>query len=144
MQSHGTGPQRGSRISGISFIHTIPIDFSNNASATNYKVLTIKGSLKKPVFVRLYVVVVVADNSATSSVVSVGDAAAGAGFFSAVDLKASAGSNYFYGSNGNLYPIIVDTNFWVRVTRVGTPTAGRSYLIVEGVEGNSTRVGRAT
>ncbi len=145
--SHNSGSQRGSRVAARPTVLTFPIDYSMHASGTAYKLVTFKVTAQKPLLIRTNIVQAVADNSATSAVVSVGTASGGAQWHSAYDLKAGSPNgnqnNALGGAGQWIQYNPASTNVtsgvlpvWMTVTRVGTPTAGRAYLVIEVAEIN--------
>jgi len=143
MQTHGTGNQRGSRLSAFPIVHTFAVDPTRMVSGTNYKLISFKVPASRPLLFRLNLTIAVAE-TATTATLNLGITAGGATWFAASDLKAAANTNYSPNGSGNWMNLLADTTFWAAVTRTGTPLAtARAYLVFEVIEANVKSPGRA-
>lgn len=135
MQTHSSGAIKGTRQGAEVVAQSFQLDFANNLTGVDIKLLTVEASATKPVGIRTRAVVVVADNSGTSATLSVGTAAAGTQILSAVDIKAAAGTNY--APTNNVIVVVADTDIYALKTLVGTAaTAGKVAIFVELFEVN--------
>lgn len=107
------------------------LDYSNNLSAANLKLFTVKASATQPVAMRLTAVVMTAfSNSGNASTLSVGSASGGTQFLNAVDMTAAANTNYV--PTGEVRILTADTDIWaVRTDTTTAASAGQVAVIAD-------------
>jgi hypothetical protein len=139
MQTHFSGAivsnKIGSAITRIAF----PISWNETTapSGTSIKLCTIPASATTPIVFSAYLAIDVANDAATSAVAILGFGSGLSNWMAAFDIKgASATFNY---SPANQVFKKAETELWYTQTFVGTPTAGKVWIIVEIAElaGNS-------
>lgn len=130
MQSHQSGNLKGNRLGAVPVIHTFPITYGTDTSATAKKLCTVPGSVHNPALYRVSAFIVTAADSGTSATLSAGITGAGyTDILNAVDLKAAAGVNYV-ASNPIKYAV-ADTDIYALPTWTGATTVGKAYVQVE-------------
>lgn len=134
MFAHGSGAGQGTRQGCVVNCQSFSLDYVNNLTGVNLKLISIKASAAKPVALRSSAVIITADNAVTSAVLSLGTASGGTQILNGVDLKGAAGVNYVP-TNGILI-IVADTDIYVVVTKVGATTAGQAVVNLEAWEIN--------
>ena len=126
--SQGLVPQK---IGSVKTVHTFTITMTQAASGVATKLFSIQATATEPATLTITVIVETPSDATTSHTLSLGKT--GSGYTDVINAfiwKAAA-----VGANGTatvpVKMIVADTDYYFVSTFVGTPTAGRIYVIVE-------------
>lgn len=131
MQTHGSGPIRGTRPGAYGFNHSALIEATVNLSGVSKKLFTIDATTQNPVAYRTRVVIDVANNAATTATLAIGTSSGGAQVLAASDIKQTAGINIAPAATAEIRIATSATEIFATATYVGTPTLGRAYVLIE-------------
>lgn len=140
MQSHGSGPIKGTRNGALATVHTLPFDVADiTATTTNRKSLTIRASATNPVMVRAHLIPQTNFNSGTTATLAIGTTSGGSELISAQTVRTGAGAIFTYSAiDPNFFFYVADTDIWMSLVYSGAaPTTGKAWVILEMWEFNS-------
>ena|SRR5436190_24317616 len=135
--SHASGVQRGTRLGNNSVWHTIKLLASDFPNAGK-KIFTIKASIAKPVFYRVFFYVDTVFTG-TSPQILFGNGVGNANVMASGDI--TEGSIGFY---DNLYKFYVTINTNLYALSTGIVSTGKGVLFIETIEVNTKMLGRST
>lgn len=130
MQTHGSGPIRGRRQAAILMMHSFPLLFTDTVAR---KVMTIPGTIAKPVIAYFSLVTEIAYNAGTTNVLGIGSTIAA----TEIATGAMPAAGVFGGEVPAIFTSVGD--IYIKYSSTGTaPTTGRGYVLVRMAELNSS------